>query len=96
MDSNKIALSSLALDLKRVALGYYRGSDTMADRFLEEALKREKEVDRNLVKPYIRDVLDQIKSIEHRKNRRSTNKMDIAEDALMYSTLLQNAANSYG
>lgn len=86
MDSNKIALSSLAMDLKRVALGYYRGSDAMAKRFLEEALKREKEIDRSLVKPYISTVLDQIKSIRQKKN-----KLDIAEDALMYSTLLQNA-----
>lgn len=96
MDSNKIALSSLALDLKRVALGYYRGSDAVAKRFLEEALTREKDIDRNLVKPYVRIVLDHIKYIGHRKNRRSTNKrstnkLDIAEDALMYSTLLQNA-----
>lgn len=86
MDKNKITLTSLALDLKRVALGYHRGSNDMAKRFLEEALKREKEIDRNSVKPYIRTVLDNIKSIGNQKN-----KVDIAEDALMYSTLLQNA-----
>lgn len=86
MDSNKIALSSLALDLKRVALGYYRGSDALAKRFLEEALKREKEIDKSSVKPYVRAILDKIKFIGQGKNR-----IDIAEDALMYSTLLQNA-----
>ena len=40
---NKIILSSLAMDLKRAAIGYNRGSYIMADRFFEEALKRKKE-----------------------------------------------------
>lgn len=86
MDKNKIALSSLALDLKRMALGYFRGSDDMAKRFLQEAVTREKEIDRKLVKPYVRTILDRVESIGHKKN-----KLDIAENALMYSTLLQNA-----
>lgn len=83
---NKIALSSLAMDLKRVALGYHRGSDTMAKRFFEEAIKRRNEVDRKSVKPYIGKILDNLELMKHK------NKEDIAEDALMYSTLLQNTA----
>lgn len=83
---NKIALSSLAMDLKRVAIGYHRGSDIMAKRFLEEAFKRRDEVDRNSLKPHIKRILDNLEVMRHK------NKEDIAEDALMYSTLLQNAS----
>lgn len=89
MVKNKIALGSLALDLKRVAIGFHRGSDAMAERFLEEALKRKQEIDEQSVKPHIRKILAGIKLLSSRKK-----KMDIAEDALMYSTLLQNAASS--
>lgn len=91
MIKNKVELGSLAMDLKRVAIGFHGGSDAMAKRFLKEALKREKEIDRKLVKPYLRTILDQVKYIGHRKDKHATNKLGIAEDALMYSTLLQNA-----
>lgn len=83
----KIALSSLAMDLKRVALGYYRGSYITANRFFEEALKRRKEVDKKAIKPYIRKILVDLEKIKNQKDLK-----DIAEDTLMYSTLLQNAS----
>lgn len=83
---NRLALASLAMDLKRVALGYYRGSDVMAERFFEEIIKRRNEVDRKSVKPYIGKILDSLELM------RQKNREDIAEDALMYSTLLQNAS----
>ncbi|MDO8570329.1 MAG: hypothetical protein Q7R97_01980 [Candidatus Daviesbacteria bacterium] len=41
----KLIVESLAMDLKRVALGLYRGSNIMADRFKEEALKRSQELE---------------------------------------------------
>ncbi|MBI2051585.1 hypothetical protein HYT33_02365 [Candidatus Roizmanbacteria bacterium] len=78
MKNNKFILKSLASDLKRVALGKYRGSNEMASRFLEEALKRKGEVEMKEVAPYIKNILEKI------------NKNVNAEDALMYSTLLQN------
>lgn len=87
MDKNKLALSSLAMDLKRVALGYYRGSDAMAERFFEEALKRRKEINQKSVKPYVRRILNNLEAIKSQKLHK-----EIAEDALMYSTLLQNAS----
>ena len=87
MDKNKIALSSLALDLKRVALGYFRGSNSMAERFFEEALKRRKEIDSRKVKPYIRNLLLNFEKIKFYRDRERQ-----AEDALMYSTLFQNAS----
>ena len=87
MDKNKIALSSLAMDLKRVALGYHRGSIQMADRFLEEALKRKQEINLKNVKPYVKKLLEKIDGLKI-----GTDKQKIAEDALMYSALIQNAA----
>ncbi len=75
---NKIILESLASDLKRVALGLHRGSSAMAQRFLEEAILRKSEVKMSSVAPYIRILLSKIS--------REIDK----EDALMYSTLIQN------
>ena len=76
--NNKIILESLASDLKRVALGLHRGSDNMARRFLAEALRRKSEIELETVSPYIRKLLIRL------------NKNIDAEDALMYSTLIQN------
>ncbi|MBI1982080.1 MAG: hypothetical protein HYY87_02105 [Candidatus Levybacteria bacterium] len=87
MNNNKLALASLAMDLKRMALGYYRGSPNTAKRFFKEALKRRDEVDQNAVKPYLRKLLVGLNTITREKDRQK-----IAEDALMYSTLFQNAA----
>lgn len=85
MDKNRIALSSLALDLKRVAVGYHRGSFAMADRFLEEAQKRSEEIDISIVKPYVAKLLANMKKISQKKEK-------IADDALLYSILFQNAS----
>jgi hypothetical protein len=76
--NNKFILESLASDLKRVSLGFYRGSDSMARRFLVEALKRKSEVDIKLTAPYINKILSKLDE-----------KID-AENALMFSTLIQN------
>lgn len=83
---NKQALGALAMDLKRVALGYFRGSTVMADRFFMEALKRRNEIDHNSLKPYLRTLLLSMENIKKEKTDRA------AEDALLYSTLFQNAA----
>ena len=83
--NNKLVLESLVMDLKRVAVGYHRGSITMAKRFSEEALKREQEIDKSRVKPYIKKILQEIDQILHGKDEQK-----IAEDTLMISTLLQN------
>ncbi len=76
--NNKFILESLASDLKRVALGLHRGSNGMALRFLDEALKRKNEVKLEIVAPYIKHILVHLdKNID-------------AENALMFSTLIQN------
>ena len=87
--NNKIALESLVMDLKRVALGYHRNSLVMAQRFYEEALERKKEIDSNSLKPYARKLLNSIDSLQN-------NETDaIADSALMLSTLLQNYVRTY-
>lgn len=75
---NKQLLSALAMDLKRVALGLYRKSDATAARFLIEAMKRKQEIDTQKLLPYMQQILTKVNE-------------DInAEDALMYSTRIQN------
>lgn len=87
MNEQKIAVESLAMDLKRVAVGLHRGSYKMAERFKEEALARGREIESvgahdiylNRIVAGVRDALT---STDER----------VAEDALMYSTLFQNYA----
>jgi len=87
--NNKIALESLAMDLKRVAIGYHRGSLSMANRFYEEAVERKKEIDPSPLKPYIKKVLERIESLPSNSNSQ------IAEEALMLSTLIQNYTQTW-
>ncbi len=86
MDRNKIALSSIALDLKRVAINYHHGSISTANRFFAEAMKRRSEIDQRKLKPYVRKILTNLDKLIFQAKEK------IAEDALMYSVLLQNAA----
>jgi hypothetical protein len=81
---NKIILSSLAMDLKRVALGIYRKSYGVSDRFLLEAMKRQKEIDKAKLLPYMQTIIKNISSLADRDN------VHKADDALMYSTRIQN------
>lgn len=83
--NNKFILESLAMDLKRVAIGYNRGSEKMAERFKKEAFSRKNEVDISTVKPYIKNLLSNIET-----ELNSKDKINIAEKSLMYSTLVQN------
>ena len=78
MNDQFVVLSSLAMDLKRAASAFWRGSTGVAQRFLDESLERKEEVDLKRVDSHIVNILEDIK----------TNKD--AEDLLMYSTLIQN------
>ena len=81
--NKKIIIASLAMDLKRVALGLHRGSYKMVDRFKEEALKREGELKGEKDKYLIKLLFETRKMLTETSDR-------AAEDALMYSTLFQN------
>ena len=85
MKQDNIAISSLAMDLKRVAMGFYKGSGKTARRFCEEALKRRNEIRQESVKPYLRKLLKKLPVMLSQKDESK-----IAEDALMYSTIFQN------
>ncbi len=87
MNNPHSLLGALAMDLDRVSLGYYRGSKKMAEVFAREALKRKDELQSAIVKPYIRKLLKNLESVLSEKDHKK-----LAEDALMYSTLFQNAA----
>lgn len=80
----KKILSSLAMDLKRVALGIHRKSYSTADRFLDEAMKRKNEVNTSELLPYMKAIIEQVGSLSDRDN------INKSEDALMYSTRIQN------
>lgn len=84
--NQKILIESLAMDLKRVALGLHRGSFKMAQRFKEEALKREKELEQQRINSYLQILLKNSKKIFLSNDKR------VAEDALMFSILFQNFA----
>jgi hypothetical protein len=86
--NNKRILGALAMDLKRVALGYFRGSAAMAERFSQEALKRKNELDNGNLKPYLIKFLNRIELIKNEKSDKA------AEDALFYSTIFQNASTA--
>ena len=83
---NKQILGALAMDLKRVAIGYFRGSDIMAEKFYLEALKRKNELDNNDLKPYLAVFLNKLDTLNKEEKKKA------AEDALLYSTIFQNAA----
>ena len=87
--NNYIPLSSLAMDLKRAAIGYHRNSARAADRFYQEALKRKEEIDAKSLRPYLVTLLDDLERLTKVEDG-----LEKAEKALLLSTLFQNAAIS--
>lgn len=85
MNDQKIILASLAMDLKRIALGLHRNSFIMAERFTKEALQRKNELNLRDLKPYLRKIV-----VDMEKVLKSSHNKKKAEDILMYSTLFQN------
>ena len=83
--NDRIAIESLAMDLKRVALGLHRGSFKMAERFTIEAFSRIDEV-KDKTDKYLGKLLLTTRSLLQNQNP------EVAEDILMYSILIQNYA----
>ena len=81
--NNKILLESMALDLKRVALGAHSNSTKMVDRFLQEVFKRNEMLDTTSLSSTLQSVL-----ITMTSKLKSDQPSRLADDALMYSTLL--------
>lgn len=85
--NEKVLISSLSMDLLRVALGLHRKSFRMAERFEEEALKRYAELkDLPVSNAKLIRMLDRMKSALESK------RPDREEDILVYSILFQNYA----
>ena len=78
------------MDLKRVAIGYNRGSLSMGKRFSEEALKRKQEINEDTLKPYIKQVLKKLDEI-----LQGTDLKKVSEDSLMTSIILQNYTQTF-
>ena len=87
MTKNKTEIAALAIDLKRIALGYHNGSTKTAERFTQEALKRKEEIGRRYEAEYINKILNTLPKTLSQKDKKR-----LAEDALMYSTIFQNYA----
>ncbi len=85
-DDQKVIIA-MAMDLKRVALGYYNGSKNTAMRFYDEVLKRKSEIDENNLKPYLKNILEKLPGLINQSDDKK-----VADDALMYSTIFQNYA----
>ena len=86
MIDTQVIIESLAMDLKRFALGLHRGSMCTANRFREEALKRGQELETQATDEYLKKLLVGVRKVLSQRDER------VAEDALMYSTLFQNFA----
>jgi len=72
------------MDLRRAAIGLHRGSYKMAQKFLDEAIKRKKEYVFDDLKPYMAKIMNNIEKLKRDKKKTA------AEKLLMYSTLIQN------
>lgn len=85
--SNYVLLSSLSMDLKRAALGYYRGSLKVGQQFLEEGMQRKNELDQPVLPDYVVRLLDKLELIGKIEDEQKK-----AEELLLCSTLFQNAS----
>jgi hypothetical protein len=82
-----LPLAALSMDLKRVALASYHRSHAVADRFIQESLAKKNKIDVNQERPNVQRLLASLDDVLSQRNSEK-----LAEDALLYSTLLQNAA----
>lgn len=82
-----LPLAALSMDLKRVALASYNHSFKVADRFIQESLAKKNRIDAAQERPHIKRLLTSLDAVLSQKDSGK-----LAEDALLYSTLLQNAA----
>lgn len=87
MIQSHVSLAALSMDLKRVALASYNHSFKVADRFIQESLVKKNRIDVARERLHIQRLLTSLDAVLSQKDTAK-----LAEDALLYSTLLQNAA----
>ena len=82
-----LPLAALSMDLKRVALASYNHSFKVADQFIQESLAKKSKIAVTVQRSHVRRLLTSLDAVLSQKDS-----ANLAEDALLYSTLLQNAA----
>lgn len=87
MTPTQLKLAALSMDLKRIALSYHGNSVHTASRFTAESMSKVKHINQTNLPTYVKKILGSLGDILNQKD-----KQKVAEDALMYSTILQNAA----
>jgi hypothetical protein len=80
MTNQQQIIGALAMDLKRVAMAKYDGSEKVAERFWQEVIKRKTEVLKTELPNYLKNLYVQIENNNDKDN------------LLMYSVVLQNYA----
>lgn len=78
-------IGAISADLKRIAQAYQNNSTDTAERFIQEVLETQKEINTSEVEPYIQKIIKRLDRI-----LTNSNSEELAEDALTYSTILQN------
>ena len=84
MNTNQL-IASIAVDLKRVANAYHTNSITTGNRFIREIIETKKQINKSELDSYMKKTLEKLY-----KALTSTKHEEVAEDALMYSMILQN------
>lgn len=85
----KLVVESLSMDLLRAALGRYRGSLSMAERFEKEALSRSQELEAANPKDHYLVTL-----ISKTNKSLKSNSSQKADELLMFSVLFKNFIQS--
>ena len=85
MNETQVLIGSLSNDLFRVATLTQRGSIKGAKRFLEEAKRWGDQLEDKQIKPYIRNIVNEIRLASSHEIS-----LERAEKYLMYGILLQN------
>lgn len=79
------SIADLSLDLRRISQFIQRGSNAAVDRFISEAIKHCRGIDKSSVPPYLRTILSKVEAALLKKDINR-----LAEDCLTFGTILQN------
>lgn len=78
-------IGAIAVDLKRIARAYSNNSLDTGKRFVIEVAETQKEINSAAIESYMQKIFQQLPKILENHDY-----LELAEDALMYSTILQN------
>ena len=79
------SIADLSLDLRRISQLIQRGSNAAVDRFIIEAIKHCRGIDKSAIPPYLRTILLKVETVLLKKDAER-----LAEDCLTFGTILQN------